>query len=255
MSEALTLVSHHLCPYVQRAAIALTEKGVPFERRWVDLSNKPDWFRAISPLGKVPLLIVDPGRVVRDISDSDDAQSRSSGADRPGRQAVLFESTAIVEYLEDTQPNPLHPQSPLQRAHHRAWLEFASQMLNAIARLYNAPDEATLAAGADRIGAMSDRLEDELAARESSCGGPYFSGERFSLVDAAFGPVFRYFDTFETAADVRLLEGREHLARWRVALAERPSVAGAIDECYPKRLTALLRHRGTAISKRIRIAA
>ena len=32
MSTALTLVSHHLCPYVQRAAIALTEKGVAFER-------------------------------------------------------------------------------------------------------------------------------------------------------------------------------------------------------------------------------
>ena len=54
----LTLVSHHLCPYVQRAAIALLEKGVPFERVMVDLSDKPAWFSAISPLGKVPLLQV-----------------------------------------------------------------------------------------------------------------------------------------------------------------------------------------------------
>ena len=37
----LTLISHDLCPYVQRAVIALTEKGVPFERRDVDLANKP----------------------------------------------------------------------------------------------------------------------------------------------------------------------------------------------------------------------
>ena len=44
MTEKLVLVSHHLCPYVQRAAISLTEKGVPFERRNVDLANKPDWF-------------------------------------------------------------------------------------------------------------------------------------------------------------------------------------------------------------------
>jgi glutathione S-transferase len=65
MSDAkLTLISHHLCPYAQRAAIALAEKGVRFERRYVDLSAKPDWFLAISPLGKVPLLIVkqDDGR-------------------------------------------------------------------------------------------------------------------------------------------------------------------------------------------------
>jgi len=93
MSNAkLTLVSHHLCPYVQRAAIALTEKGVPFERRYVDLSAKPDWFLAISPLGKAPLLIV----------TQDD-----------GTEAVLFESAVICEYLEESQPGvPLHPADP-----------------------------------------------------------------------------------------------------------------------------------------------
>src|SRR5262249_292305 len=46
----LTLISHDLCPYVQRAAIALAEKGVGFRRVDIDLSNKPEWFRAISPL-------------------------------------------------------------------------------------------------------------------------------------------------------------------------------------------------------------
>ena len=33
MLPRLTLISHALCPYVQRIAIALAEKGVPFERR------------------------------------------------------------------------------------------------------------------------------------------------------------------------------------------------------------------------------
>ncbi len=44
MVEPLKLVSHKLCPYVQRAVIALKEKGVPFERIDIDLNNKPDWF-------------------------------------------------------------------------------------------------------------------------------------------------------------------------------------------------------------------
>ena len=48
----LKLISHKLCPYVQRAVIALTEKGVPFERIDIDLANKPEWFRRVSPLGK-----------------------------------------------------------------------------------------------------------------------------------------------------------------------------------------------------------
>ena len=60
MAAALKLISHKLCPYVQRAVIALTEKGVPFERIDIDLANKPDWFLKISPLGKVPVLLVGP---------------------------------------------------------------------------------------------------------------------------------------------------------------------------------------------------
>ena len=83
----LELISHHLCPYVQRASIALDEKGVAFERTNVDLSAKPDWFRAISPLGKVPLLRVDG--------------------------EVLFESAAICEYLDETATPALHPKDPL----------------------------------------------------------------------------------------------------------------------------------------------
>jgi glutathione S-transferase len=40
-TDGLSLVSHHLCPYVQRAAISLIAKGAPFERLYVDLGNKP----------------------------------------------------------------------------------------------------------------------------------------------------------------------------------------------------------------------
>src|SRR3979409_2716900 len=97
---ALKLISHKLCPYVQRAVIALTEKGVAFERIDIDLSNKPDWFLAISPLGKTPVL------QVGDIA--------------------IFESAVILEYLEETQLMPLHPADPLTRAGPPAWLGYVS---------------------------------------------------------------------------------------------------------------------------------
>ena len=103
MTETLKLISHKLCPYVQRAVISLREKGVPFERIDIDLDNKPDWFLKLSPLGKVPVLQVG--------------------------DKVVFESAVILEYLEETQPNPLHPKDPLTRAEHRAWMEFGSAVL------------------------------------------------------------------------------------------------------------------------------
>ena len=220
----LTLASHHLCPYVQRAAIALAEKDLPFERVYIDLADKPDWFKRVSPLRKVPLLIV-----------RDDA----------GNESVVFESAVILEYLEDTQPSPLHPADPLARARHRAWIEFGSAILNAIWRFYTAPDEAALAAEAAKLGEMFRRVEDELGA------GPWFAGERFSLVDAAYGPVFRYFDTFDRIGDFGILSDKPKTAAWRDRLAGRASVQTAVTADYSDRLHAFLLARRSALSRRI----
>jgi glutathione S-transferase len=207
----LTLVSYDLCPYVQRAAIALAEKGVGFRRVDVDLSNKPDWFRAISPLGKVPLLRV-----------GDD---------------VLFESAVIVEYLEETNPHPLHPHDPLERAKHRAWMEFGSSILADIWVLETTPDRTAFVAKRDVLNDKFKRIENTLTS------GPYFAGARFSLVDAVFAPVFRYFDTFERFVDLGLFEAVPKVAAWRAALAKRPSVIGAVVPDYSARLEAFLRRK------------
>jgi glutathione S-transferase len=197
MTAKLKLISHKLCPYVQRAVIALTEKGVPFERIDIDLANKPDWFLAISPLGKTPVLQV-------------------------GDKAI-FESAVILEYLEETQPKPLHPADPLTRAEHRAWIEFGSTVLSDIAGSYAAPDDATFGAKTAQLEARFARLETRVAA------SPWFDGGEFSLVDAVFGPVFRYFDVFDGIADFGILAGKPKLVRWRQALAARPSVRAAVS--------------------------
>src|ERR1700704_5765332 len=144
MAVPLRLISHKLCPYVQRAVIALTEKGVPFERIDIDLAAKPDWFLAISPLGKTPVLQV-------------------------GDKAI-FESAVILEYFEETQPKPLHPASPLTRAEHRGWIEFGSAVLSDIAGFYAAPDEATFAVKTAQLEQRFARLETRIAAP------PWFDG-------------------------------------------------------------------------------
>jgi glutathione S-transferase len=219
----LTLVSYDLCPYVQRAAIALAEKGVPFRRVDVDLSNKPEWFRTISPLGKVPLLRV-----------GDD---------------VLFESAAIVEYLEETTPHPLHPRDPLERAKHRAWMEFGSSILVDIWTLETTPDPAIFGAKLDGLRDKFKRIENTLTS------GPYFAGARLSLVDVVFAPVFRYFDTFERFMDLGLFEAVPKVAAWRVALAKRPSVIGAVVLDYSAGLEAFLRKQNGWVASLMRKAA
>ncbi len=215
----LELVSHHLCPYVQRAAIALLEKGVPFSRTFVDLGDKPDWFNAVSPLGKVPLLRVDD-------------------------KHVLFESAVICEYLDETLSGPrLHPNNPIERARHRAWIEFASATLNDIGGLYSASDVDGFARKRDDIASKMGWLEAALG------DGPYFSGARFSLVDAAFAPVFRYFDVFETFVELGVFAGKPKLQSWRKALKERPSAAAAASPNYADRLRLFLKGRNSHLSR------
>ena len=222
MTGKLILVSHHLCPYVQRAAISLAEKRVPFERVTIDLADKPDWFKAISPLGKVPLLIV-----------------QSNGA-----ETVIFESAVILEFLEETQGNPLHPADAYDRARHRAWIEFGSATLNAIGRFYSASTEAAFLAESSALSAMFDRIEDELADQ----AGPWFNGERFSLVDAVYGPVFRYLDAFDRIGNFGILDGKLLVQAWRKALSERASIRGAVAPDYPQRLRQFLRAKKSFLS-------
>jgi glutathione S-transferase len=216
MAAPLKLISHKLCPYVQRAVIALTEKGVTFERVDIDLTSKPDWFAKISPLGKTPVLVV-------------------------GEHAI-FESAVILEYLEETQAHPLHPADPLRRAEHRAWIEFGSAVLNDIAGFYGAPDKAALDAKVAALQQKFARLEARVAA-------PWFDGEKFSLVDAVFGPVFRYFDVFDDIADFGILAGKPKIKSWREALAGRSSVRSAVIADYPALLRDFIDRRKSYLSQ------
>jgi glutathione S-transferase len=230
--SGLTLVSHHLCPYVQRAAIALAEKGATFERVLIDLAAKPDWFRAISPLGKVPLLrVARPG----------------------GGEAVLFESAVICEFIEETQEGPaLHPGDPVERAQHRAWIEFGSSILADIYAIETTPAAALFENKRQALTGKFARLEEVMGP------GPLFAGERFSLVDAAFGPIFRYFgvfDVFDEFANLGILAGKPKVAAWRRALAHRPSVRSAVAADYPERLRRFLAVQDSHLRTMMRPAA
>jgi len=214
VANTLTLISHHLCPYVQRAAIALAEKGVAFERVNIDLAAKPDWFLKISPLGKVPLLQI----------------PQASG------EAVLFESSVICEYLEETQAGAkLHPTDALERARHRGWMEYGSSILSDLWGFETTGDADVFAQKRQAVAAKFATIEAVLG------DGPYFAGADFSLVDAVFAPVFRYFDLFDTLVDHGIFDGLARVSAWRQALAERPSVRAAVGSDYNARLMTFLR--------------
>jgi glutathione S-transferase len=218
------LISNHLCPYTQRAAIQLAEKGVACERVYIDLANKPEWFLQASPLGKVPLLRV--------------------------ADAAIFETVVICEYIEEVEPAvPLYPAGPLDRARHRCWAEFASAIIADVFAFYMAPDAAAFERKCGDLQARFRWLERHLG------DGPYFAGARFYLVDAAFAPVFRLFDTFDRIAEFGIFKGLRRTPAYRAALAERASVKQAVVSDYAQLFRRYLSERGSHLSRLMKAQA
>jgi len=142
------LVSFKTCPWVQRAAIVLREKKIAFEFRHIEPDNRPDWFLAVSPHKKVPVLRVD--------------ESQS-----------LFESNAIAEYLDETVAPRLHPEDPVARAINRAWTDYVPTFAGIVTATAYADTEADFDEAAANIPVPFERLERAL---ERQGSGPLFNG-------------------------------------------------------------------------------
>jgi glutathione S-transferase len=217
MTGKLQLISFDICPYVERSRIAIHEKGLAYETTFIDLAHKPDWFLRISPMGKVPVLLVD---------------------ERP-----IFESMVINELLEELHPAPaLMPRSPLDRAEARAWIVFANDVVMptgykaqwALAR--EVPDEAETHKLLEQMRAAFTKLEAAL----SKSAGPWFLGDAFTLVDATYAPFFRRWPPAEAWHGTKLLAGFPRLVKYAHDLAARPSVIEADPGDIGSRLREML---------------
>ena len=189
------LVSFKTCPWVQRSAIILREKNTPFEFRHIEPDNRPDWFLAISPHKKVPVL-------------------------RINDKVTLFESNAINEYLDEMVSPQLHPKDPIQRAINRAWTDYVPTFSsNVTGCAYAATKEAYDAAIA-KIPDTFERLEKALVAQGS---GPLFNGAQYSLVDAAYAPFLQRYFFLDRVRKLGHIENYPRLKAWGEALMKRAS--------------------------------
>jgi glutathione S-transferase len=189
------LVSFKTCPWVQRAAIVLREKDIDFEFRHIERDNRPDWFLAISPHKKVPVLSVD-------------------------NKVSLFESNAIAEYLDETIAPRLHPDDPVQRAINRAWTDYLPTFSEMVTGQAYADDEAAYKAAIAKIPVAFERLERAL---QTQGAGPFFNGAKYSLVDAAYAPFLQRYGFLDRIRPLGVIEKFPRLKAWTEALLKRPS--------------------------------
>ncbi|UQB41442.1 glutathione S-transferase family protein [Thiomicrospira microaerophila] len=209
----LELISFKLCPYVQRAVITLKHKQVDFKITYIDLQNPPEWFNAISPLGKVPVLKV-----------NDDE--------------VLFESSVIQEYIDEITPPSLHPADPLIKAKNRAWIAFGGELMGmqGLHGIIHEKDQVSCEMMIGSIKALLSRLE------LVHSGQDFFNGQAFCLIDAAYAPMLMRFDLLKQHCNLDLLQDLPKIQAWQKKLMGMSCVQSSVVAELPEMYRNLIAH-------------
>ncbi|HEX2547096.1 MAG TPA: glutathione S-transferase family protein [Ramlibacter sp.] len=158
----LTLHGFAYSNYYNKVKLALLEKGVAFDERFVDLRNKDEALLAASPLGKIPYLQTPQG--------------------------CLCESQVILDYLEAVHPQPaLLPKDPFEAAKVRELVAFLDWHLEMAARqLYGAAFFGSPPLSESNAARIRREIEQKIAGTQRLLKlAPYAAGDTFTMADCS----------------------------------------------------------------------
>ncbi len=201
----IKVISFKICPFVQRVTALLEAKSIPYEIDYISLNDKPQWFLDLSPNGQVPVLITDSGH-------------------------ALFESDAIVEYIDEISPPLEQNLTPEQRAQDRAWSYQASKHYLIQCSAQRSPDKQTLVQRAEKLNRLFTKAEKKLGDE------PYFKGQPISNVDIAWLPLLHRAEIIKRHSCHDFLKDYPNVKKWqfellRTGLAEK-SVAKDFEDNF-----------------------
>jgi len=176
----------------------MIEKEIPFELTEVDLRNKPDWFLAVSPYGKVPVIV-------------DDGQT-------------IYESAIINEYLDEKYKSiPMMPEEPVERAKARIWMDYCTNKYLTLSRklLVDHGNEELQTENKKKMKESLIYIEKECF--EKNANGPFWLGNNISLVDLHYAPFFERFGAFKELFGVEWPEECIKISDWWSTIQKRDS--------------------------------
>lgn len=200
----LELISFKLCPFAQRAIILLNAQKIDFEITYINPMDPPDWFKAISPTGQVPLLKAD--------------------------DQIIFESSVITEFINDISVTNIHPENVVQKANNRSWIAFSSSMFDDMFGMVVGDEEKFNASKSALFGKLK-KLE---TVKNTET---FFNGDNFNMIDAAMAPIFMRLAWINEFTDNALsLAEFKNLSAWSKSILAvktvKTSVVDGLDDVY-----------------------
>lgn len=193
----IKIVSFKICPFVQRVTALLEAKKIAYDIEYISLQDKPSWFLDISPNGQVPLLITDNGQ-------------------------ALFESDAIVEYIDDISAPLESALAAEQKAKDRAWSYQAAKHYLLQCSTMRSKDKASFC---DNY----QKLQQVFAKAEAVIEGPLFKGEQLSNPDIAWLPLLHRSDIILAKTGCDLAAGLPKVQQWRRAVVDSGLVSASVS--------------------------
>ncbi|KAG7587484.1 Glutathione S-transferase N-terminal [Arabidopsis thaliana x Arabidopsis arenosa] len=201
MAEEIILLDYWASMFGMRTRIALEEKGVKYEYREEDLSNKSPLLLEMNPIHKKIPVLIHKGK-------------------------PICESIIQVQYIDELWPdsNPILPSDPYQRAQARFWADYIDKKTYVPCKaLWSETGEKQEAAKMEFIEVLKT-LDSELGDKS------FFGGNKFGLVDIAFIGFYSWFRTYEEVANLTIVAKFPKLISWAQRCLKRESVAKALPD-------------------------
>ncbi|KAM7498508.1 hypothetical protein LguiA_022922 [Lonicera macranthoides] len=201
MSDHVVLLDSYPSMFGMRVRIALAEKGIEYEYKEEDLSNKSPLLLKMNPVHKKIPVLIHNGRPV-------------------------CESLVEVQYIDEVwkDKSPLLPSHPYQRAQARFWADYVDK------KIYDAGRKIWTTKGEEQETAKNE-LIDCLKVLEGELGDkPYFGGESFGFVDIALLPFSTWFYAYETLGNFSIEAECPKLIAWVNRCKEKETVSKSLSD-------------------------
>ncbi len=131
--------------------------------------------------------------------------------------------------LNETTPGSLHSDDAIQKAKDRYWVEYASGPLDAMRDVYVAKDKEAMNKALAKVFTFLEPIERALEEKPN-----YFRGNKFTLMDGAYAPLFKLMFQFESNSNAPQWTGLPKTKQWATHLVSLEVTQKSACPEYPK---------------------